>query len=78
MDGADTDLGWIFLWHYNQFKLTLPVMIGLLITLIRRDGGAGRAHRRRRADRRAAAADTARAEAVDQSRLSCAVTVGLD
>jgi len=26
--------GWIFLWHYNLFELTVPVMIGLLITLI--------------------------------------------
>ncbi len=25
---------WIFLWHYNVFVATLPVMIGLLLTLI--------------------------------------------
>ena len=25
---------WIFLWHYNVFALTVPVMLGLLLTLI--------------------------------------------
>jgi len=25
---------WIFLWHYNQFPLSLPVMAGILATLI--------------------------------------------
>lgn len=25
---------WIFLWHYNVFALTVPVMIGLLLTII--------------------------------------------
>ncbi len=25
---------WIFLWHYNVFALTVPVMVGLLLTLI--------------------------------------------
>lgn len=25
---------WIFLWHYNIFELTVPVMLGILLTLI--------------------------------------------
>jgi len=28
------NIAWIFLWHYNVFLATLPVMVGLLITLI--------------------------------------------
>ena len=42
--------GWIFLWHYNLFELTVLVMIGLLITLIsiylRLDIGRGSPPRR--------------------------------
>jgi hypothetical protein len=25
---------WIFLWHYNLFELTVPVMVSLLLTLV--------------------------------------------
>ncbi len=28
------NIGWILLWHYNVFLLTVPVMLGLLVTLI--------------------------------------------
>jgi benzodiazapine receptor len=28
------NVGWILLWHYNWFLLSVPVMVGLLITLI--------------------------------------------
>jgi hypothetical protein len=28
------NIAWVFLWHYNVFIATLPVMVGLLVTLI--------------------------------------------
>jgi hypothetical protein len=28
------NIAWVFLWHYNVFIATLPVMVGLLLTLI--------------------------------------------
>lgn len=31
---AFANMGWIFLWHYEQFVLTVPVMLVLLGTLI--------------------------------------------
>lgn len=31
---ALANIGWIFLWHYEQFALTLPVMLVLLASLI--------------------------------------------
>jgi tryptophan-rich sensory protein len=36
------NVAWLFLWHYNQFGLTLGAMIGLLIALITIDLRLGR------------------------------------
>ena len=34
LGASAANIAWIFLWHYNQFPLTLAAMLGLLIFLI--------------------------------------------